>query len=401
MTVERFELVLLVAAIVALAARRTRVPYTVGLVVTGSLLASIGALPGIELTKEFIFGTLLPPLIFEAAISIHWKELRVNLLPVVALATGGVLIGGGVVASIMVAAEGWTWPAALAFGALIAATDPVSVIAMFKELKIGGRLRLLVEAESLLNDGVAAVAFAIALLAASGTSLSTGVVFVEVLKQAGGGLLCGAIVGGIVLFLAGRTTDHLVELTFSAVAAFGSFMLAEHFGCSGVLAGLVAGLMFGSLGHRGAISEGGQDAQNAFWEFAAFIANSVIFIVIGVGEHRLFAVMREHWPLILLGIGGSLLGRGVAVYSVSAAFRRSEHAIPFSFQHVLFWGGLRGALSLALALGLPSDFPHRTEIVAVTFGIVAFSVIVQGLTMPLLIRRMRVERASSTAPTTG
>lgn len=276
MTVERFELVLLVAAIVALAARRTRVPYTVGLVVTGSLLASIGALPGIELTKEFIFGTLLPPLIFEAAIFIHWKELRVNLLPVVALATGGVLIGGVVVASIMVAAEGWTWPAALAFGALIAATDPVSVIAMFKELKIGGRLRLLVEAESLLNDGVAAVAFAIALLAASGTSLSTGVVFVEVLKQAGGGLLCGAFVGGIVLFLAGRTTDHLVELTFSAVAAFGSFMLAEHFGCSGVLAGLVAGLMFGSLGHRGAISEGGQDAQNAFWEFAAFIANSVI-----------------------------------------------------------------------------------------------------------------------------
>lgn len=388
MSIERIELMLFVSALVALAARRTRLPYTVGLVLAGVGLAAFGALSGVELTKALIFGTLLPPLVFEAAFFLRWKELKENFGVVIMMAGGGVLIGASVVASLMVWLAGWGWAPAFAFGALIAATDPVSVIAMFKELNVKGRLRLLVEAESLLNDGVAAVAFTIALLAATGTDMSLSLISVSLLREVGGGLLCGAVVAGGCLFLAGRTEDPLVELSFSAVAAFGAFLLADMFHSSGVLAGLVAGLMVGNLGHIGAITDKGRTAVAAFWEFAAFAANSIIFLYIGAGEHGLFAALKNHAGLVLVGISASLLGRAIAVYGLSSLIRKSEHRVEMGHRHVLVWGGLRGALSLALSLGLPLKFPHRDEIIAVTFGVVAFSVIVQGLTMPILMRKL-------------
>src|SRR5260370_32792218 len=161
----------------------------------------------------------------------------------------------------------WQWASALVFGALIAATDPVSVIATFREAKAHGRLRLLVEAESLFNDGTAAVALSIAAALALGQQLPLLRATSAVVMTAGGGLLCGALVGGILLFLAGRTEDHLVELTFSTVAAYGSFLLAEYFQMSGIFATLTAGLMLGNLGTLGKISDKGREAVQLFWEY--------------------------------------------------------------------------------------------------------------------------------------
>jgi CPA1 family monovalent cation:H+ antiporter len=388
LSIERLELLLLVAAVVALASRRLKLPYTVGLVLAGIALASFGVFQGFTLTKEFIFRALLPPLIFEASFFIRWKELRANLVPVLTLASLGVVVAAGFIAPAMVYLGNWPWATAIVFGALIAATDPVSVIAMFKELKVEGRLRMLVEAESLFNDGVAAVVFSIALMSATGTTLTAGLATTSLLREVGGGLLSGAAVAGAVLFLAGRTDEHLVELTFTTVAAFGAFLLAEHFHGSGVLAVLVAGLMIGNLGHIGAITDYGRESVGAFWEFAAFVANSIIFLLIGVREHELGMLLRQNLGLIALGALASLIGRGVAVYTISALFGRTTHRINKGHQHVLFWGGLRGALSLALAIGLPENFPLREQVVAVTFGVVAFSVIVQGLTMPLLMKRV-------------
>ena len=381
---------LLVAALVALVARRMRLPYTVGLVLAGVGLAALGVLKGFPFTKELIFRAFLPPLIFEAAFFIRWKELKANFVPVLVLASAGVLVAGAIIAPAMVYLGGWSWPVAILFGTFIAATDPVAVIAMFKELKVEGRLRLLVEAESLFNDGVAAVLFSVALMYATGERLTLGIAGLTLLREVGGGITSGAIVAAVVLFLAGKTDDHLVELTFSAVAAFGSFLLAEYFHSSGVLAVLVAGLVIGNSGYVGSITDEGRDAVGAFWEFAAFIANSIVFLLIGAKEHALGSLLVQNAGLIAIAIFASLLGRAVSVYGVTGLFGWSKHKVDIRHQHILVWGGLKGALSLALAIGLPDGMPFREQVVSVTFGVVAFSVIVQGMTMPALMKRLQL-----------
>jgi CPA1 family monovalent cation:H+ antiporter len=390
LSVERVEILLLIAAFVALIARRVRLPYTVGLVLAGVVLASFGLMNGFPLTKELIFRAFLPPLIFEAAFFIRWKSLKANLTPVLVLAVVGVLVAGSVVAASMTLFGGWPWPIAIVFGTFIAATDPVAVIAMFKELRVEGRLRLLMEAESLFNDGVAAVLFSVALIYATGGPLTTSIAFTSLVREVGGGVVSGALVAALMLFFAGHTDEHLVELTFTAVAAFGAFLLAEHFHCSGVLAVLVAGLMIGNLGKIGSISDENRDAVAAFWEFAAFVANSIVFLLIGVSGHALGPLLLRHLDLITLAVLASLIGRAISVYGISWGFSRSKHRIQVRNQHILVWGGLKGALSLALAIGLPENLPYREQVVSVTFGVVAFSVLAQGISMPWLLRKLKL-----------
>jgi CPA1 family monovalent cation:H+ antiporter len=283
-------------------------------------------------------------------------------------------------------AAGWSWAAAGAFGVLISATDPVSVIATFKESGVQGRLRLLVEAQSLLNDGTAAVGFVVVLgLATAGNRGAWGII-VEFLLTFGGGVLCGAIVGFALKLFASRTDDQVVEITFTALAAYGSFFLAEHFHLSGVLASLTAGLMTGS--YRGAESAftGGRERLEAIWDYVAFVVNSLIFLLIGAHE------AQQHfgavWLAVLVAIVLVTLRRALAIYPLCALFVRSKLKASIRHQYVLFWGGLRGALALALALGLPPNLPQHDEIVTVSFAVVAFSIFAQGLTMRPLLRRL-------------
>jgi CPA1 family monovalent cation:H+ antiporter len=227
--VQTAALLLLVAAVVAMLTRRLRLPYSVGLVVAGICLAALPFAPKVSLTKDLIFTVLLPPLLFEAAFYIHWDQLRRDFPVVVVLATLGVVLSAGVTALGMRYLADWSWMSALVFGVLIAATDPVSVIATFKEAKAQGRLLVLIEAESLFNDGTAAVAFGVAVAIASNQHLDSFAVAATLVKTIGGGILCGVVASIAALLLAGRTEDHLVEITFATVAAYGSFLLAEHF----------------------------------------------------------------------------------------------------------------------------------------------------------------------------
>jgi CPA1 family monovalent cation:H+ antiporter len=205
-------------------------------------------------------------------------------------------------------------------------------------------------------------------------------------QTAGGGILCGVIVAGAALLLMGRTEDHLVEMTFTTVAAYGSFLLAERFHLSGVLATLAAGLVLGNLGPQGVISERGKVAVASFWEYAAFVANSFVFLLMGVREgHQNFVAV---WVPAVIAVLLVTLGRAVAVYPCCAVFARTSLRIDASHQHILFWGGLRGALALALALALPEAVPQRELIIAITFVVVAFSIFVQGLTIPPLLRAL-------------
>lgn len=379
-------LLLLIAAVVAMLTRRLRLPYSVGLVTAGIILAVLPFAPKVSITRDLIFTALLPPLLFEAAFNIHWNQLRRNLPVIAVLATLGVLLSACATAAGMHYLAGWQWFAALVFGVLIAATDPVSVVATFKEAKAQGRLPVLIEAESLFNDGTAAVAFGIAVTWASGGQVTFLEITSTLLRVIGGGILCGAIVSIGALFLAGRTGDHLVEITFTTVAAYGSFLLADHFGLSGVLATITAGLLIGNFKSLNAISDRGREAIESFWEYAAFVANSLVFLLIGMhGARQKFAPI---WLPALIAITLVMLGRAVAIYPCCALFSRSPLRVTMKHQHVLFWGGLRGALALALALGLPPEIPRREEIIAVSFAVVAFSVFVQGLTMAPLLRRM-------------
>jgi CPA1 family monovalent cation:H+ antiporter len=285
---------------------------------------------------------------------------------------------------------GWNWIGAALFGVLIAATDPVSVIASFREMGCQPRVSMVVEAESLLNDGVAAVGFAVLSAIAVGASPSAGSVMPTFMWTLLGGVAIGLGVSIAILLVVGRTDDPLVEITLTTIAAWGSFLLAEHFHASGIISALSAGLMIGSLGTRLVSGEGRHHISWA-WEYFAFIANSFVFILIGMNV--------ADQPLSRLGIFAAgvaillvLAGRLLSIYPLAALFSRSRWRLPASYQHTLFWGGLRGALALALALAVPSTVPERGAIILTAFVVVAFSILVQGLTMPWLIKRLELGR---------
>ncbi len=392
---------LVIAIIVALAARRLRLPYTVGLVVTGIglALARLGTHPA--LTHDFIFDVILPPLLFEAAINIHWKELRQDARPVLLLAIAGTLLAAAVVTAGMVYALHWPLPSAAMFGVLIAATDPVAVIAMFKDSGVKGRLRLLVESESLFNDGVAAVLFTLTLgftHGGEGTDVTALHIAQTLALTVGGGVVVGLATGLAAVAVAGRTSDHLIEGTLTTIAAYGSFRLAERFGCSGVLATVIAGLVIGNLGiwsghPRTRVSEHGRDFVLGLWDFAAFAANSIVFLLIGLTVAEI-SFSRLGLPALTIVITLTLVARAATVYPLSMVFGRSRQSIPIAMQHILWWGGLRGALGLALALSLPPSLPMRDEILIATFSVVAFSVVIQGISMPWLLRMLGFSRGA-------
>jgi CPA1 family monovalent cation:H+ antiporter len=382
--IEQLILLIVIGAVVAIAAHRLRIPYTVGLVVAGIVLAFLPLHIDFPFSKDFLFQVLLPPLIFEAALYIDWRELRRDLLVVITYATLGVVVAAALTAAVMHFIVSWEWPAAVVFGVLIAATDPVSIIATFKEARVEGRLRLLVESESLFNDSTAAVAFTVAVAFAAGESIGPISAVWQLLSSAIGGMVIGIVIAIIALLIIGRTKDHLAELAMTTFAAFVSFWAAEQFHLSGILATTFAGLVIGNRIGRGSITDRGEESMEHFWEFAAFVANSIIFIILGINlAYQNFA---EFSFAIIVAIVAVLTGRAAAVYPLSLLFQRSDGKVARSHQHILFWGGLRGALALALALGIPDTLPYKHEILVVTFAVVAFSVFVQGSTLAALMR---------------
>jgi CPA1 family monovalent cation:H+ antiporter len=382
---------LLVACLIAMLTRRLGLPYIVGLVAAGFLIALLPESPNLPLSRELIFNVLLPPLVFEAALQLDWRRFRDELPLTLTLAFAGVAVATVVVAAGMHWLVGWSWIGAALFGALIAATDPVSVIAAFREMDCLPRVSMVVEAESLLNDGVAAVAFAVLSAVAVGASPSAANIAPAFLWTLGGGIVIGVAVSAAILLIVGRTDDPLVEITLTTIAAYASFLIAERFHASGIISALAAGLMTGSIGPARVFSTHGRDRVSWAWEFFAFLANSIVFILIGMNVasqpiHRLGSAAAVAAILLVLA------GRALSIYPLSALFIASRWRLRPAFQHTLFWGGLRGALALALALAVPVQVPERNAIILTAFVVVAFSILVQGLTMPWLIDRLKLAR---------
>jgi CPA1 family monovalent cation:H+ antiporter len=382
---------LLVACLIAILTRRLGLPYIAGLVVAGFLIPFLPNSPDVQLSRGLIFNVLLPPLVFEAALQLDWRRFRDDLPLTLTLAFIGVGIAALTVAAGMHWVIGWSWIGASLFGVLIAATDPVSVIASFREVRADRRVATVVEAESLLNDGVAAVGFAVLSAIAAGASPGAVNVIPTFIWTLGGGIVIGLAISAAILLIVGRTDDPLVEITLTTIAAWGSFLVAEHFHASGVISALCSGLLIGSLGWMGPVSEQGRDRVRWAWEYFAFVANSFVFILIGMSVadqplHRLGSAAGAFAVLLVLA------SRAVSIYPLAAFFRWSRWRLKPAFQHILFWGGLRGALALALALAVPQTVPERGAIILTAFVVVAFSILVQGLTMPWLVRRLDVSQ---------
>jgi CPA1 family monovalent cation:H+ antiporter len=271
------------------------------------------------------------------------------------------------------------------------------VIASFREMGCLPRVSMVVEAESLLNDGVAAVGFAVLVSIATGASPRAASVVPAFLWTLGGGLVVGLAVSLAILFIVGRTDDPLVEITLTTIAAYGSFLFAEHLHASGIISALTAGLIVGGYGWDRFVSKEGRERLDAAWQYFAFLANTFVFMLIGMSV--------AHQPLHLLGFTSIavaivlvLIGRMLSVYPLSALFIGSRWRIRASFQHTLVWGGLRGALALALALTIPTTVAERGAIILTAFAVVGFSILVQGLTMPWLIKRLELNKASPQEP---
>ncbi len=270
-------------------------------------------------------------------------------------------------------------PVALVFGSLVAATDPVAVVSLFRLLGVPKRLSVLVEGESLLNDGTALVLFNLMLaIAITGEfNLLSGVL--EFIKVAVGGIMLGLLLGWVISRLISRIDDYLIEITLTTVLAYGSYLLAEQLHFSGVLAVVAAGLITGSLGPQG-MSPTTRIVLYNFWEYITFLVNSLVFLLIGL-DVDIWALFQS-WQPIAWSIGAVLIARIIVVYGLGWITNRISEPISLRWRHVIAWGGLRGALSLALALSLPAAFgDDRFLLRTMAFGVALFTLLIQATTM--------------------
>lgn len=390
-------LLLLVASTVAMATKWVRLPYTLALVIVGLIISPMHFLPPVHFSPDIMLLIFLPALLFEAAWNLNLRRLRANLLPILLLAIPGVVISVGTVALVLHQGIGLPFRTALLFGAIVSATDPVSVLALFRRFGLPPRLSTIVESESLFNDGTAVVVFNIVLGLVIGTTAgSPGMIALVAVRQFAvvvfGGLAVGAIVGLIGSTITSYIDDHLLEITLTTIASYGSYLLADSVGVSAVIAVLVAGLVLGNYGRQQGMSATTQLAVSSFWEYAAFVVNSLVFLLIGLEVH--VSMLADNIIPIAWAVLAILLGRLVSVYGLVPLSNRISRPMAFRWMHVLFWGGLRGALSIALVLSLPPDVPHRAQLVSMVFGTVIFSLLVQGLSMSQLLKWLGFNRTS-------
>lgn len=387
----QFLLVLCVSLSVAALSRTVslfrQIPYTLLLVIVGLGLAILD-IRLVRLSPELILLIFLPPLLFEAGWNLAWKNLKQNFIPICLFAIIGVVISVAGIGFGLQAIAGLSLGTALLVGASLSATDPVSVIALFRELGVDKKLTVLMEGESLFNDGVAVVAFSLLIGVAMGTdTLTVPLAIVKFLTFVGVGVGVGGVIGFGISFLTQRFDIPSVEQSLTLIAAYGTYVLSEELGGSGVIAVVTVGLILGNFGSRIGMNPRTRLIVSEFWEFISFFVNSIVFLLIG--DQVRYADLASNLDLILVAIATVIATRAVGIYGLSLVSNAITDAdLKISEQTVLWWGGLRGSVSIALALSVPAIFPGREEIIAIVFGVMLFTLLVQGLTTKPLLEKL-------------
>jgi CPA1 family monovalent cation:H+ antiporter len=406
---------LIVASFVAIAVKYIKIPYTIALVIVGLVLAVLLHFLDVDLASTFhitidrnlIFVFLLPPLLFEGALSMNLNHLKENIGVITTLAIPGVLVSTFIVGGLIHVLTGLPLMESLLFGALISPTDPVSVLALFKKMGAPKRLSTIVEGESLFNDGTGVVIFGIILImiergGTPGPLMLVGEGIGSFILVAGSGLAVGVFFGFMAYKFLAHIDDHLIEVTITFVLAYGVFIFAElvngavgHEVVSGVLAVVAAGLIMGNYGRSFSMTASTRVALKTFWDFMTFIVNSVLFLLMGITIDLL--TLPDHFVAIIFAIVVVIVARAAVVYiNIPVLNRWKKQKISSKWQHIMFWGGLRGAIPIALLLYLTSiheiSAGNLDMLLHMGFGFVVFSLVVQGLTIEPLLKHLGMSK---------
>lgn len=403
------ELLVVLALVIAFVSRRLKFPYTLALVLAGLLLGLLHLIPDLRLDPDIVLFLFLPALLFEGAWNIDTRALLANWLAILLLAVPGLLISLLVVGAVTHWGAGLPWLLALLLGAIVSPTDPIAVLNLLRQLGMPDRLCAIIEGESLFNDGIGAAAFVLvlgALLLTLGTGgplagLSGALIALKALWLLGGGLLLGVAAGVAVSYLVRAVDDTLLETAVTFGVAYGIFLVADALGTSGLLAVVGAGLTLGSFGRRTGMSERTREVVDTVWEFTGYLANSLLFLVLGValGSAPLFLAL----PIIAWAVLGVVLGRAIMVYTLLPPhdllirWRGARTGgsgpiyghlpVPSIWRPLILFSGLRGALSLALVLTLPPETPQRGLIELAVYGVVLVTLVGQGIGLRMILPR--------------
>lgn len=392
-------LFLLIALTVILITRRLKIPYTLGLVVVGLLISFFGSAPQLRFTPDLVLFVFLPALLFEGSWAIPVRLMRENWLTIFLLVGPALLLEVALIAVLLHSFTTLNWEQAFLLAAILSPTDPVAVLGLFRQLKINRQLSTIIEAESLFNDGVAGALYqvflAFVLVNAHGQSLPAARAWLEsigtFLLEAGGGVLIGGLCGFFINRFVKMIDDPLIETTITIVTAYGVYLLADFLHTSGILAVILAGLILGS-GQVMSMSERTREAVDNFWSTVAFLANALLFLLVGVQLNPTSILSSADIVSLLftagLAIVAVLLARFVLVATLPTSLPPSPGKRLHSWRFVIFWSGLRGALSLALVLALPLDVPNRSHIIFATYAVVLFTLLVQGFSLRVILQRL-------------
>jgi len=394
-------LLLAMAILVSMGVRNIKMPYSVGLVLSGLVIAYFHWIEKIELDSDLIFYIFLPPLLFDAGFNSSLTNLKEHWKIIFALAIPGTIVCIVVVGVVAHYAIGIPWMSALLFGAMIAPTDTISILSIFKEMKIPARLATLVHGESLFNDGTAIIIFKLILSLIlveeyNIQNLNYPEFTLMLVLSYAGGLALGGASGLLSGWVMKKIRDHLVEIMFTVLAVFSVYFIAEEISVSGIIAVVTTSLFLGHYRQRMGIAPTTQIALSAFWSFAAFTLNSVLFIMIGV-MINVNSLMENFWTLVIAWLAVNL-GRVVFIYPFSAIVNMATlrnrshepHPIPMKWQHILTLGNLKGSLSMALVMSLPESLIYKNQLATLVFGVVLLSLMIQGTTLRPVLRLFRL-----------
>jgi CPA1 family monovalent cation:H+ antiporter len=398
-------LLLLIASLGAVFFKRLKLPFTVGLVMVGLGLGLLEPwlmpFQSLVVSHDLIIFLFVPPLVFASASNLNSRLFFRNLAPILILAGPGLVVSMLIVGVWLAWLTPLTLTSALLFGALISATDPVAIVALFEKLGVPARLKMLVDGESMLNDATAIVAFTVVMgiiMSGSFQAATLSAALVNVILVLLGGALVGVLLGILMRFvIVAAETNPLIQFVITLVIAYFSFLIADTVGASGVVAVLAAGLVIGRY-KADLLKTEVKVRLDDLWELVAALANSLIFLLVGLTAARFFIGPQAHYPAhlwtsIFWAIVAAIAARGVMIFTITPCMNSflQQGPIDLRSQTVSFWGGLRGAVALALALSLAADFPQRELLIAMTLGVALFTILVGGLTAGPLIRRFRLD----------